>query len=312
MQRFRNILVISPDAPQTPDVTAHAATLARRNAARLTLFDVVPRLGRRQRTVTSSSGVIDVQDLLTDTRARELTELATELDVDAEIAVGVDVPFVAAIQRVISHDHDLVVTAPDGPTGRGFRGATNALHLLRKCPVPVWVDDPGTWRHPDVAVAVGPFGEGPDVGELNTTLMELSSSLARIQGGALHVIHGWELDGEYLLRHGRMKVPSDVVDGFVQEERDHASFMFSRLVETVDLSDLVVHTHLRHDSPASTIVGVTTSVEPGVVVMGTVARTGLRGLIIGNTAERVLGEIETSIMAVKPPGFQSPIADQQP
>jgi nucleotide-binding universal stress UspA family protein len=43
-------------------------------------------------------------------------------------------------------------------------------------------------------------------------------------------------------------------------------------------------------------------------VLGTVARTGLTGLLMGNTTERILGDVTCSVLAVKPPGFVSPIA----
>ena len=42
--------------------------------------------------------------------------------------------------------------------------------------------------------------------------------------------------------------------------------------------------------------------------MGTVARTGISGLVMGNSAEQVLDEVHCSVIAVKPPGFKSPIA----
>ena len=45
-----------------------------------------------------------------------------------------------------------------------------------------------------------------------------------------------------------------------------------------------------------------------LVVMGTVARTGIAGLLIGNTAERVLQRLRVSVLATKPAGFTSPVA----
>lgn len=42
-----------------------------------------------------------------------------------------------------------------------------------------------------------------------------------------------------------------------------------------------------------------------VVVMGTVARTGIAGLVMGNTAERVLRRLRGSVLAVKPTGFRT-------
>lgn len=41
--------------------------------------------------------------------------------------------------------------------------------------------------------------------------------------------------------------------------------------------------------------------------MGSVARTGISGLIMGNTAERILGSLPCSVITVKPEGFVSPI-----
>jgi len=43
------------------------------------------------------------------------------------------------------------------------------------------------------------------------------------------------------------------------------------------------------------------------VVMGTVARTGLPGLFVGNTAERILTQLDCSVLAVKPEGFVTPV-----
>ena len=44
-----------------------------------------------------------------------------------------------------------------------------------------------------------------------------------------------------------------------------------------------------------------------LLCMGTVARSGLRGLLTGNTAENVLPWIDCSLLAVKPQGFVTPV-----
>jgi nucleotide-binding universal stress UspA family protein len=41
--------------------------------------------------------------------------------------------------------------------------------------------------------------------------------------------------------------------------------------------------------------------------MGTVARSGTSGILIGNTAERILNSIECSVLALKPDSFVSSI-----
>jgi len=47
---------------------------------------------------------------------------------------------------------------------------------------------------------------------------------------------------------------------------------------------------------------------PDVIVMGTICRSGVEGLLIGNTAETVLDHADCSLMTLKPPGFVSPIS----
>ena len=44
-----------------------------------------------------------------------------------------------------------------------------------------------------------------------------------------------------------------------------------------------------------------------LVVMGTVARTGIDGFFMGNTAEGILAELDCSVLTIKPPGFTSPV-----
>jgi len=44
-----------------------------------------------------------------------------------------------------------------------------------------------------------------------------------------------------------------------------------------------------------------------LIVMGTIGRTGIPGMIMGNTAERLLDRVECSILAIKPEGYISPV-----
>ena len=44
-----------------------------------------------------------------------------------------------------------------------------------------------------------------------------------------------------------------------------------------------------------------------LIVMGTVSRAGIAGLLIGNTAEKVLQQVDCSMLTVKPEGFVTPV-----
>jgi len=71
------------------------------------------------------------------------------------------------------------------------------------------------------------------------------------------------------------------------------------LTERYDISpgDLYVES----GSPSDVINDVAFRIDAGLIVMGTVARTGIRGALIGNTAERVLEATSCDIMVVKLP-----------
>ena len=47
--------------------------------------------------------------------------------------------------------------------------------------------------------------------------------------------------------------------------------------------------------------------DADVIVVGTVGRTGIAGLLIGNTAESIFSQVESPVLAIKPEGFQTPV-----
>lgn len=66
--------------------------------------------------------------------------------------------------------------------------------------------------------------------------------------------------------------------------------------------------HFVKGLPESVITEMAEEHNVEVVVMATTARTGVQGLLIGDTAENVLGRIDRSVLTVKPDAFVSPIA----
>ena len=48
--------------------------------------------------------------------------------------------------------------------------------------------------------------------------------------------------------------------------------------------------------------------QADLISIGTVGRSGVKGIVLGNTAERVLDTCDCSILTVKPDDYVSPIA----
>ncbi len=80
------------------------------------------------------------------------------------------------------------------------------------------------------------------------------------------------------------------------------------MLARIDLKGVVTHRHLlRNDDAPKAIVKLARSNKIDLLVMGTVCRTGLVGFFIGNTAEKVLSEVNCSVLTVKPEGFVTPV-----
>ena len=73
------------------------------------------------------------------------------------------------------------------------------------------------------------------------------------------------------------------------------------------LDYLKLQTHLVKGLARKEIATLAKRIEADLVVMGTVARTGVPGFIMGNTAETILNKIDCSVLAIKPPGFVTPV-----
>jgi nucleotide-binding universal stress UspA family protein len=67
--------------------------------------------------------------------------------------------------------------------------------------------------------------------------------------------------------------------------------------------------HLPKGSAKEVIAPLAMELEADLVVMGTVAHTSIRGFFMGNTAESILDQLACSVLAVKPPGFRTPVKE---
>jgi nucleotide-binding universal stress UspA family protein len=186
-----------------------------------------------------------------------------------------------------------------------FFGST-ALHLMRKCPCPVWVVKPVQDKtFAGILTAVDPDPSDKSKHALNVRIMDLATSLAQQEQSKLHVVHIWSPWREHFLRYAKMSARQ--VDQVTQELLTQRRKELDELVGGYSLEDLDSHVHFLLDEPGLAIPELAAGQHIELIVMGTVCRTGLPGLFIGSTAENVLSQVDCSVLAVKPEGFESPV-----
>ena len=217
-------------------------------------------------------------------------------------------PFLEIIREVLRNEHDLVMTTAEGLGSlkeRLFGSA--AMHLMRQCPCPVWVVKPSQpeWRT-RILAAVDPNPLDEERCALNIKIMDLATSLARRQQSELVVVHTWTFPVEHSLRSGHFGRSSEV-DRWVREARDQHRRWLAGLLQPYASEDLKLQVYMLKGEAGHLIPELAAEKEAELVVMGTVSRTGVAGLLIGNTAERILRLVDCSVLTVKPDGFVTPV-----
>ena len=311
MDRFKSILVAASPGHLEPMTFRAAVKLAEVNDAHLTVLAVMPPVPRLRKKVVVEGRMVDVEAALQRDREEGLRHLAenTRAKPETDIVVRVGEPFLEVIRHVLVHGNDLVMVG-----GRAVHKAevpvpdSGVMHLLRKCPVPVWMMRPSLDRTLRILALVDPDPEDPVRNSLNDLVLELATSLTRRENGELHVGHAWGLTGEATLRSSPyVGLPGEIVDVMVETVETAHREQLDRLIEQHDVLELGGSVHMVAGEAAKVLPRLAEELDIGLIVMGTVARTGLSGLIVGNTAETILGSVRCSVLAVKPQGFVTPV-----
>jgi universal stress protein E len=315
MRRFRNILVPVGRDSASESVLEPAARLAGRDGSSITLVAAVEYLPWYARLGLSSA---DLQGLLVRQSEEALERLAGLLrhrGIEASTRVLRGRPHVETVREAVRGGYDLVLKEAGPNAGESFNPGD--MHLLRNGPCPVLLLRPGRgdgpFRRvlvpvdppppPDAAASLNLGAElDPKDPALDAKLLEVADSIAGDEA-EVHVLHAWSVPGESLLR-GNPMLTREQVDAYIESIRLEAHAALDRL--------LAAHpdrhpAHLVRGEPADVIVEFAGREHIDLIVMGTVARTGLPELLMGNTAETVLQRVGCSVLAVKPDGFVSPV-----
>jgi nucleotide-binding universal stress UspA family protein len=209
-------------------------------------------------------------------------------------------PHVELIHSVQQEGYDLVVA---GTRGKGawqqlFLGST-ARKLIRKCPAPVWIVKRQPAQPPaTILVAV-------DTSEASRRAVDQALHLAQSAHAQLHIVHVVEHQiPEHLLDLKPSSTSEKTVRDWITEE---ATQNFEAFLAPLQASQTPLHRHLLWGAPGEQIVTLSRKIKADLMVLGTVGRTGLKGLLLGNTAENVVVHCDCDVLAIKPAGFESPV-----
>jgi universal stress protein E len=222
------------------------------------------------------------------------------VEVRAKVAFGI--PWEEICREVMNEKYDLVIagTRDLSRTGRFLFGSTG-MKLLRCCPCPVWIARPGTdWRHPRVLVP-------SDLSDVSLEALRAAVALGEIVDARIYALHALEGPGPPPLWYGRQA--QELFKEFAAERRADAKRQLAKQLVQAECDQLPddLRIHVAAGRPDEAILRAIEDLEIDLVVMGTSARSGLQGLTMGNTTERLVSKMPCSLLAVKPSGFEYPV-----
>ena len=307
MQTFKKILVATDTRYEEKPLLDEAARLALQNSAQLMLVDVLPEFAWPVKLTIKDHQ--HVCDLIANEKAKKLEELAKPL-ADKGIKVSTNVlrghTSVEIIREVLRGGFDLVMKVTKGKNSREetFYGRTGK-RLLRKCPSAVWLVKPQVAaQYRNIVASVDTSSEDKADEELNARIYTLANSISQTHGGELMIVHAWSIWNESML-HSHMS--KEDFAALQEDAHSQAGTMLDEFLKTQGSSLKKENVFLLKGESSLVIPQFVKEKDADLLVMGTVARSGITGVVMGNTAERILDRVQCAVLAVKPAGFVCPI-----
>jgi universal stress protein E len=182
--------------------------------------------------------------------------------------------------------------------GAGLRRLSD-WELVRSSPVPVLlVRRPRPYHHPSILTALDPSHAFAKPAGLDGEILDLGTLMSKAFRGQLHALHAYlpARAGDWT-RATASGVP------VVQTSAAQAKIGFDELLRDADI--LPIRRHLIGGSPSEGVRKLARRVQADIVIVGTVSRSGLQRLLIGNTAERLLNTLRCDLLVVKATEFSS-------
>jgi universal stress protein E len=282
-------------------VVDRAIDLASKNGATLTFFSAIdlPPHTLEYYEDEDPKALLDLGNKA-DIALQELVKQALSRGVKQAVAGhAIGKSWFELVKRVIRGHHDLLMAGTrDLSDLQTLIFGSTGLKLLRNCPCPVWI----TRSHVEsktrnVLVA-------DDLSPVGAHLVRLGAQIALVEGAELHVLHVVEHSWE------ASQVGIDPrQQAFQLRSAQSAESKLQAHLNCPEVQALPTppQIHTRQGKAEKNILLAIQELQIDLLVTATIARSGIAGFLMGNTAERLLPQVTCSVVVVKPDDFRCPI-----
>lgn len=308
MSIYQNLLVVIDPTQDEQPALRRAVYLVKKNGGKIKAFLPIYDFSYEMTTLLSPGDRQSMRQSVIDQRT-EWIKYQARYYLEAGIPIEIKViwhnrPFEAIIQEVMRDNHDLVLKmAKQHDKLESLIFTPTDWHLLRKCPCPVWMVKDKPWPEGGKAVvAVNLSSEESYHQPLNEKLIRESIELAsHVDQTEVHLLSAYPVTPINIA----IELPDFDPTAYNEAIRNQHVIAMKSLRQQFSISE--EFTHVEKGLAEDVIPDVSKKLHAGIVIIGTLGRTGLSAAFIGNTAEEVINHITCDLLAIKPEGYESPV-----
>ena len=167
--------------------------------------------------------------------------------------------------------------------------------LMRDSPCAVLISKDKPWGNPaHILAAIDATDDSNE--DLTREILVTATTLACVLGTDMHLVCVYPDFGQTVNQY---QVATDYV-GIKEDMKQSREHAIGEWIDKLELT--VAAVHVVEGKPAPTIAKLANSIGIDIVVLGTAARTGLKKMLLGNTAEDIIGRLTCDIVTVREPG----------
>lgn len=262
MKQFKNILYVSDATDDQDWALARAVAVAETNQANLTI------------ATAADAHYAQLQTLAEGYRQR----LKISFEMLRENS------YIEVVRAALRNAYDLVLKPAENPSWVKRIFGNFDMNLLRQCPCPLWLMKPHETPSYNNILAAVDFDPLNPLGQdhvLNRKILDLASQLALSNVASLHIAHAWEAIGEKTLMSRDITSLDGVADYVEKTHVPHKKGLYLLGEElrgalgTDTYKRLSPSFHLPKGAGKKMIPQLAAELQVDLVVMGTIARTGI-------------------------------------
>jgi universal stress protein E len=228
--------------------------------------------------------------------------VARKHGVDAASSVEWDRPAHEAImKRAQAIGAELIIAeCHPGARHRPWLLHLTEWELLRNSPLPVLLlKNPKPYRRPRLLAAVDPAHAHGKPLALDARILTVAGELGQALRGSLHVMHA---NYPSIVGPDVRAAASKAASAWATLSFEELKNLERQAFEEFRTSAGIPRTraHLVEGNPAAAIPKLAKKLDAAIVAMGAISRSALERMFIGNTAERLLGELPCDVLVIKP------------